>query len=648
MTDKTHPNDTRDANSGSETTDGPTPGLAARLATLEPAVERRPGRVRAQGGDIDDPSTPAGDPSTPTEGAGVPVAVTRRGILTAGSLLALLGLGARPAAADPQGQVGTDTDPLVRLYTQEVSSGAGAPLVFTVGGNRVLFLDGESGADAGNVVAGHSSNSVETGAVGGTVGGGGVDDGSTRLPNVVYDDYGTVGGGRGNRAGGDDSDPTTAQGATVGGGLENTASGTSATVAGGDGNTASGTSATVGGGLSNTASGSWSTVGGGRQNTASDSSSTVGGGFANIASDTQATVGGGLSNTASGNTSTVSGGFDNTASGLRSTVGGGNNNTAAAWFATVGGGFDNTASGRASTVGGGDNNTAAANYATIGGGGPSDPSTSTSREATKNVVYDDYGTVGGGGGNTVGTDDGDTTTARFGTVGGGVGNTASGERSTVGGGGGNTADGDYSFAVGRRANTNGHAGAFVFGDSSTTAFSAGGPNALWVQGPVNATAFNNTSTRTKKSNVAPVDPESVLASVESLDVSTWEFTDHDDGTHMGPMAEDFHDVFGLGDDEQRISTVDADGVALAAIQGLSRRNAALVDRLDARDDRIEDLETAVDERDDRIDTLEAEADTTDDRVAALEAENQALRDRLDAIEARLGDAGRPSPEVADD
>jgi trimeric autotransporter adhesin len=33
------------------------------------------------------------------------------------------------------------------------------------------------------------------------------------------------------------------------------------------------------------------------------------------------------------------------------------------------------------------------------------------------------------------------------------------------------------------------------------------------------------------------------------------------------MAQDFHAAFDLGTDERHIATVDADGVALAAIQG---------------------------------------------------------------------------------
>jgi hypothetical protein len=35
------------------------------------------------------------------------------------------------------------------------------------------------------------------------------------------------------------------------------------------------------------------------------------------------------------------------------------------------------------------------------------------------------------------------------------------------------------------------------------------------------------------------------------------------------VAQDFHAAFNVGEDDQHIATVDADGVALAAIQGLN-------------------------------------------------------------------------------
>jgi hypothetical protein len=40
---------------------------------------------------------------------------------------------------------------------------------------------------------------------------------------------------------------------------------------------------------------------------------------------------------------------------------------------------------------------------------------------------------------------------------------------------------------------------------------------------------------------------------------------------MGAMAQDFHAAFGLGETELGINTLDADGVALAAIQGLNAK-----------------------------------------------------------------------------
>ena len=39
---------------------------------------------------------------------------------------------------------------------------------------------------------------------------------------------------------------------------------------------------------------------------------------------------------------------------------------------------------------------------------------------------------------------------------------------------------------------------------------------------------------------------------------------------MGPMAQDFHAAFGLGGGNTTITSMDPDGVALAAIQGLNQ------------------------------------------------------------------------------
>ena len=174
------------------------------------------------------------------------------------------------------------------------------PLQLIVGGASALRL--EPNGTSPNHVAGYSANSVTTGAVGASIGGGGLSGSGCgsiyRCKNQVTDDYGTVGGGIGNVAGD------------------------------GAGSTSDVIAATVGGGHTNTASGHFSTVGGGASNTASLTYSTVGGGDGNSASGPHSTVGGGYGNSASGPYSTVGGGQDNTASGLGGTVSGGILNSA--------------------------------------------------------------------------------------------------------------------------------------------------------------------------------------------------------------------------------------------------------------------------------------------------------------------------------
>ena len=60
----------------------------------------------------------------------------------------------------------------------------------------------------------------------------------------------------------------------------------------------------------------------------------------------------------------------------------------------------------------------------------------------------------------------------------------------------------------------------------------------------------------------------MLAKVSALPLQSWHYTNAPGTRHVGPMAQDFQAAFGLGADDKSIATVDADGVALAAIQGL--------------------------------------------------------------------------------
>jgi len=232
--------------------------------------------------------------------------------------------------------------------------------------------------------------------------------------------------------------------------------------------------------------------------------------------------------------------------------------------------------------------------ATIGGGGTF---------SRPNRVTDNFGTVGGGTKNQAGDETGTVTDAYYATVAGGYGNTASGNSATVPGGRDNTAQGDYSFAAGRRAKAE-HKGSFVWADSTDADFESqfdnqfrvranGGArfdvnNNHWVSIRYVQTyigswviltstgasltaggAWVNNSDRNAKENFALVDGREVLARLAEVPVKTWNHKNESPLVrHMGPMAQDLYAAFGLGSSNKSIATIDADGISLAAIQGL--------------------------------------------------------------------------------
>ena len=66
-----------------------------------------------------------------------------------------------------------------------------------------------------------------------------------------------------------------------------------------------------------------------------------------------------------------------------------------------------------------------------------------------------------------------------------------------------------------------------------------------------------------------VSAREVLDKVVEMPVTTWRFKSENDSVrHIGPVAQDFMAAFGYGIDDKYITATDADGVALAAIQGL--------------------------------------------------------------------------------
>jgi hypothetical protein len=77
------------------------------------------------------------------------------------------------------------------------------------------------------------------------------------------------------------------------------------------------------------------------------------------------------------------------------------------------------------------------------------------------------------------------------------------------------------------------------------------------------------SDRAMKEGFAAVDESAVLEQLVALPVTEWSYvSEGGDVRHMGPMAQDFHEAFGLGDSDRHIHPVDSSGVVIAAIQAL--------------------------------------------------------------------------------
>ena len=423
------------------------------------------------------------------------------------------------------------------------------PLEIKVNGLRALRLEPNS-SSAPNVVAGSEVNKVDPGIVGATIAGGGATSYiGVAYTNRVAADFGAVGGGSQNSI---------------------LTSSPYSTVSGGQGNT-------VQGGSFN------STIGGGGQNTIQTNAyaSTIGGGVSNgiQAGGYDSTIAGGTQNAIQTNSflSTISGGSVNTiqTNSYVSTIGGGQGNTIQfnASFSTIGGGYVNT---------------------------------------IQNDAY--YSTIAGGYVNTI------QSNAYYSFLGGGIYNTNGGSYAVVPGGFQNFAGGTHSFAAGTRAKAN-HSGAFVWADFGAFDFPSAISNSFSVRSvggarfvtgidssgnptvgvtlPPGGAAWTSISDRNAKKNFRPLDAREILQKLSAMPIQRWNYKWEEDASvpHIGPVAQDFKVAFYPGRDDKSISTLEFDGVELAAIQGLN-------ELLQEKDARISGLEKQNSELEKRLSALE--------------------------------------------
>jgi hypothetical protein len=461
-----------------------------------------------------------------------------------------------------------------------------------------------------NIVAGAGINTVAGDLQGATISGGGlISLFGTPYPNRILSGslYATIGGGLGNTIGTNSGEATIAGGnqntvysnsmrSVIGGGIQNFI-GTncnSSTIAGGDHNSCGSNSAFVGGGTGNHANGSSSTLAGGYDNKVNSDVTFIGGGARNRCSGNFASIAGGENNITSADYATIAGGSANQVAGVGAgTVGGGVGNVASGDSSTIPGGSSNVAQGRNSFAAGRAahalhngsfvwadeqgtvpsptpfESTITNQFSVRASGGINFQAGDVSindRDLRLRAGNDPYHGLGRyGPAKLFGSSDLDGPVL-YGYGGGTLGSKQYGERRHLAW----YSDGSMYVHMGGN-------GFFIDdvingGSGGTLSFSPAPGDFIYATGGARLTragVWQNSCDRSRKTDFESIDPKEVLTKLASLAVRSWRYTNEAITIrHLGPTAQDFKATFGLGDSDKSIGTVDADGVALAAIQGL--------------------------------------------------------------------------------
>ncbi|KAG1707509.1 hypothetical protein GQR58_003165 [Nymphon striatum] len=149
-------------------------------------------------------------------------------------------------------------------------------------------------------------------------------------------------------------------------------------------------------------------------------------------------------------------------------------------------------------------------------------------------------------------------------------------------------------------------GAVQMGPGATVNFALSSTGHMTLlHGTATATQHITSSSREVKKDFKKVDSEEVLNKIKNLEVTEWRYKDEDvEGRHLGPMAEDFYQLFKLGPDDKHVSATDMASVAIIAAQELQKK----------------------------ADAITAESSVLKQETAKLKAENESLKQRLVSLE----------------
>jgi hypothetical protein len=292
--------------------------------------------------------------------------------------------------------------------------------------------------------------------------------------------------------------------------------------------------------------------------------------------------------------------------GAMNYLGQANTNSVSADFSFLGGGERNSiqTNAFASFLGGGAGNSIQTNAADSFLGGGAGNSIQTNAQCSF---------LGGGIGNSIQPNAGDSflgggadnsiqTNAFLSFLGGGYFNTNTGAYAMIPGGYHNVAAAS-SFAAGNYAQAT-NTGAFVWGDNSSSSpiastnnnsfnvraaggyrfyTTSSGASGAGVYLAANGNSWSSVSDRNAKKNFQPVDIVAVLDKLAAIPIQQWNYKWEKDSDvpNIGPMAQDFKAAFYPGRDDKSITTLEYDGVALAAIQGLNQKLEETVKQKDA-------------------------------------------------------------------
>ncbi len=142
---------------------------------------------------------------------------------------------------------------------------------------------------------------------------------------------------------------------------------------------------------------------------------------------------------------------------------------------------------------------------------------------------------------------------------------------------------------------------FVFGDANVSGWGFGvaagsraikvgtdasnGNGAYLTAGGV----WTDVSSRNKKEDFTPVDAAVILSKINKLEITKWKYINTKEEYHIGPMAEQFHQLFEIGFDNS-LSSMDKSGVALLGIQQLSKENKNLKKTISIQKKKINNME----------------------------------------------------------